>query len=307
MPSRAITAVRRFNRFYTRQIGVLHEYLLSSPYSLTEMRVLYELSHRDGPPTSSELCEFLGLDAGYFSRILAHFQKLGFVRRARSREDARASLIEITAKGRAAFAPYDVRQDREVASMLAPLKPSDVREITGAMSTIQNRLDRQPQDQRIALRPPRPGDMGWVVQRHGEIYAEEYGWNWEFEGLVAGVVSEFVKNFDPKRERCWIAELNGRRVGSVFCFKKAESVAKLRMLFVDKDARGLGLGSRLVRECIAFARKKGYQKMTLWTESPLKAARRIYAAAGFRIVSRDPVHNFGKRMISEIWELELRK
>jgi GNAT superfamily N-acetyltransferase len=160
---------------------------------------------------------------------------------------------------------------------------------------------------KVTLRRPRPGDMGWVVQRHGEIYAQEYGWNWEFEGLVAGVVSQFVKNFDPKRERCWIAERNGKNVGAIFCFKKTATIAKLRMLFVDKEARGLGLGSRLVHECIAFARRAGYKKMTLWTESPLTAARRIYAAAGFRIVSREPVRSFGKRMVSEIWELDLRR
>lgn len=156
------------------------------------------------------------------------------------------------------------------------------------------------------LRRPKAGDMGWVVQRHGEIYAAEYGWNWEFEGLVAGVVSQFVKNFDPKRERCWIAERNGKRIGAIFCFQKTATIAKLRMLFVDKEARGLGLGRRLVEECIAFARRAGYKKMTLWTESPLTSARRIYAAAGFRIVSREPVHSFGKRMFSEIWELDLR-
>jgi len=161
--------------------------------------------------------------------------------------------------------------------------------------------------QPFTLRRPRPGDLGWVVQRHGEIYAEEFGWNWEFEGLVAGVVSQFVKNFDPKRERCWIAERNGKRIGAVFCFQKTKTVAKLRMLFVDRDARGLGLGSRLVNECIQFARQKGYKKMVLWTESPLKAARRIYADAGFRIASRTPVHEFGTRMTSEIWELDLHR
>ncbi len=300
-------AIRAFNRFYTRHIGVLGEHLLDSPFSLAEMRVLYELAHRTSP-TATELGRDLGLDAGYLSRILRRFEARGLLRRQPSPHDGRQSRLALTARGRRAFAPLETRARAEVGAMLDRLPASHHGQIVGAMDTIQRLLGSPaaaPVAEPYVLRPHRPGDMGWVVHRHGELYAQEWGYNHEFEALVARIVADFLDHFDPARERCWIAERGGAIVGSVFLVKKSATVAKLRLLLVEPAARGLGLGRRLVDECIRFAREAGYRKITLWTQSELTAARQVYERAGFTRTARKRHRSFGKSLVAETWELKL--
>jgi DNA-binding MarR family transcriptional regulator/N-acetylglutamate synthase-like GNAT family acetyltransferase len=300
-----VEAVRRFSRFYTRHIGVLHEGLLSSPFSLTEVRVLYELAHRD-ELTASGLGKELGLDAGYLSRILGNFEKRGFVERKASESDGRQSLLRLTAPGREAFAPLDARSRDEIGAMLRRLSPGEQRRLAEAMRSIEALLGARP-DRKVPylLRPHQPGDMGWVVHRHGVLYASEYGWDERFEALVASIAASFIENFDPKHERCWIAERDGDVVGSVFLVRKSKTVAKLRLLLVDPEARGLGIGARLVGECIRFSRQAGYRKVMLWTNSILLAARHLYEEAGFRRTHEEPHRSFGHDLIGETWELRL--
>jgi DNA-binding MarR family transcriptional regulator/GNAT superfamily N-acetyltransferase len=304
-----IQAVRRFNRFYTARIGALREGLAKSPFSLTEARVVYELAQRDRT-TATELVEELGLDAGYLSRILRGFEQRGLIERTPSESDGRRSLLSLTDEGRAAFAELDAGSRREVEAMLAALPADEQRRLVGSMETVETLLGgRVGEAGRVPylLRPPQPGDMGWVVHRHGVLYAREYGWDEHFEALVARIVADFVRDFDPKRERCWIAERDGEMVGSVFLVRHPdeEGVAKLRLLLVEPSARGLGIGERLVRECIRFARQAGYRRITLWTNSVLHAARRIYERAGFRLVHEEPHHSFGHDLVAQTWELEL--
>ncbi len=301
-----IQAVRGFNRFYTQRIGVLDPYL-GSELSLTEVRVLYELAHRD-QPTASELGRDLALDAGYLSRILRRFESKGWLARVPSIADARQSLLALTKAGHLAFAPLQQQSSDEAAALLAALGAGEQQKLVNAMGTVQRLLasTTAPAPTRtIVLRDPKPGDMGWVVQQHGEIYAREYGWNSEFEALVAGIVSKYLKNFLPDSEKCWIAELDGERVGAVFVVRKSASVAQLRLLILTPEARGLGLGGRLTDECIAFARSKGYKTMRLWTNSCLDAARALYAKRGFRLVKSEPYHGFGHDLVGETWELRL--
>ncbi len=300
-----VAAVRRFNRSYTRRIGVLHQGLLRSNFSLTEVRVLYELTHRENP-TAAELGRDLELDAGYLSRILAGFAKRRLISRTASAADGRQSLLRLTHKGRATFATLDVRSDEEVSAMLGSLSGEKRGRLVEAMGTIERLLDGRPElPVPYVLRPPRPGDLGWVVHRHGVLYAEEYGWDERFEALVASVVAEFIGHFDPKREYCWIAERDGQNIGSVFLVKQSKQVAKLRLLLVEPEARGLGLGSRLVEECVSFARRVGYRKLTLWTNDVLHAARHIYERAGFRMVREERHHSFGRDLVGQTWELKL--
>ena len=301
-----VPAVRRFNRFYTRQIGLLHEKLLHSQFSLTEVRVLYELAHRDHG-TATELCKELLLDPGYLSRILRGFQARGLVGKTPSGNDARQAVLLITPKGQQAFAELDARSSGEIEAMLQRLSPVQQDQLVKAMSTIEQLLDgeRQARSDPFILRPQQPGDMGWVVHRHGVLYAREYGYDEHFEALVAEIVAEFIANFDPKRERCWIAERDGEIVGSVFVVSKSATVAKLRLLLVEPGARGLGIGKRLVEECVRFARQVGYKKMVLWTQSELHAARSIYEKAGFRRANRKPHHSWGKDLVAEAWEMKL--
>jgi DNA-binding MarR family transcriptional regulator/N-acetylglutamate synthase-like GNAT family acetyltransferase len=304
VPRGAVNAVRAFNRFYTRKIGVLGDHLLNSPYSLAEMRVLYELAHRDAP-TATELGRDLGLDAGYLSRILRRFESGKLLVRTASKTDARRSLLRLTARGRAVFAPLDRRAKDEVASLLGPLPPPRQQQVVEAMTTIENALGAAVA-QPYALRRHQPGDMGWVVHRHGAIYWQEWRYNAEFEALVARIVADFLDNLDPARERCWIAERNAAIVGSVFLVKKSKTVAKLRLLLVEPSARGLGLGRRLVDECVKFARAAGYRKITLWTQSELTAARGIYKAAGFKLVAEHQHDAFGRHgLVAETWDLGL--
>ena len=300
-----VDAVRRFNRFYTRRIGVLQEGLLQSPFSLAEARVLYELAHRDGP-AAAELGRDLGLDAGYLSRILRGLRRRGLVDRHPSEADGRRSLLGLTRRGRAAFATLDERSRREVGAMLDALPPPGPGRLVEAMGTIERLLGGAPQPASpYVLRPPQPGDMGWVVHRHGVLYAQEYGWDERFEALVAEIVARFVKTFDPKRERCWIADADGEALGSVLLVKQSRTVARLRLMLVEPRARGMGIGTRLVGECIRFARQAGYRKVTLWTNSVLLAARHIYEQAGFRLVHEEKHHSFGHDLVGETWDLKL--
>ena len=300
----AVAAIRRFNRFYTRKIGVLEQNLLHSPYSLTEARVLFELAQQDGM-TAKEIGAKLGLDAGYLSRIVHAFTEKNLITRKASPTDKRQYSLALTAKGRLAFGQLNRTSHNDVAGMLAALRPSGKERLVEAMSAIEHLLDDEAPHPKITLRTHRPGDMGWIVQQHGALYAREYGWDISFEGLCAEIAAEFLKNFDPARERCWIAEIDGKQVGSVFLVKKSDEVAKIRLLLIDPAARGHGLGKRLVDECIAFARSCGYRKITLWTQSILLAARGIYQNAGFVHVATDPHRSFGHDLIGETWELVL--
>jgi len=298
-----IAAVRRFNRFYTQRIGVLNDGLLGSPYSLTEVRILYELAHRD-KPTASELAKQLGLDAGHLSRTLSAFKEQGLIRKAPSKEDGRRSFLSLTGRGKAAFAPLNAKSQQEIGVMLGKLSAAEQQRLVEALHTVEELLGAErDQSPPFVLRPQQPGDLGWVVSRHGVLYAQEYGWDEQFEGLVASIVSQFIQRFDAKRERCWIAERGGENVGCVFLVKKAKTVAQLRLLLVEPSARGLGIGSHLVAECIRFARQAGYRKVELWTNSVLKAARRIYERAGFCLVREDPHHSFGHDLVGQTWEL----
>lgn len=303
----AVKAVRQFNRFYTARIGALDPYL-GSAMSLADVRVLYELAHRDAP-VASEIGKALGMDAGYLSRILRRFDQAGWLARRPHPDDARQSLLALTEAGHAAFAPLQQKSRDEAGGLLAPLSAIERRQVVDAMVTVQALLDparaapaRPPT---AVLRDPAPGDIGWVVQQHGEVYAREYGWNSDFEALVAEIAAGFLRKFQPDWERCWIAELNGERVGAVFVVRKSKTTAQLRMLILAPQARGLGLGARLADECIVFARRKGYTKIVLWTNSCLTAARGIYAARGFRLSRSEPYQGFGQQLVGETWELKL--
>jgi DNA-binding MarR family transcriptional regulator/predicted GNAT family acetyltransferase len=305
MDAVAVNAVRAFNRFYTRYIGALGDHHLDSPYSLTEMRVLYELAHRDAL-TATAVGGDLGLDAGYLSRILRRFESRGLVARAAAADDARRSLLRMTPRGRREFAPLERRTREEVAARFRPLPPHDRRQVVAAMQTIERLLGGAREDgEPYLLRPHRPGDIGWVVQRHGALYAQEYGYTDAFEAVVAHIAADFLDHFDPSRDRCWIAERGGDNVGSAFVVRKSKTVARLRMLIVDPKARGLGIGRRLVDECLRFAREAGYRSMTLWTHSQLTSARKIYRQAGFRLVHKAPTRAFGKDLVDETWDLSL--
>jgi DNA-binding MarR family transcriptional regulator/GNAT superfamily N-acetyltransferase len=298
-------AVRRFNRFYTKQIGVLRKTYLDSPFSLAEVRVLYELAHQK-EPTASNLCQKLGLDPGYLSRTLRSFEKRGLIARQPSPTDARQSHLSLTNKGRTAFAPLETQSSNESAAMLRNLSAAQRISLIQAMQTIESVLGAQPSATPCRLRPHRPGDMGWVIHRHGALYQQEYGWDERFEALVAEIAAKFIHNFDPQRERCWIAEKDGVIVGSVFLVRHSEKVAKLRLLLVEPSARGLGLGRCLIDECIRFARQSNYRKITLWTQSNLLAARHLYKKAGFELVREQPNHDFGHRLVAETWDLKLQ-
>jgi len=297
-----VDAIRRFNRFYTRRIGALQPGFLGSPFPLPQARVLYELGQR-GETTASELGADLDLDLGYLSRLLQGLRRQGLVQGEASKDDARRVQLSLTAKGRRAYQSLDARSREEVAGMLGKLAAPEQARLVGALQTVEGVLERKPFE--VTLRAHRPGDMGWVVQAHGRLYFEEYGWDERFESLVAGIAKDFLDNLDPSRERCWIAEMDGEPVGSVFVVKQSRTIAKLRLLIVEPKARGRGLGKRLVGECIAFARARGYRKLVLWTQSSLAAARAIYAKAGFERVKQQPHQEFGVKLVGEYWELTL--
>jgi DNA-binding MarR family transcriptional regulator/GNAT superfamily N-acetyltransferase len=308
-PERHVADMRRFNRFYTRQIGVLRKTYLGSPYSLAEMRVLYEIAN-DRARTASDIGRTLDLDPGYLSRVLRNFEKRGLIRRTASSSDARQSHLALSARGRKTFAPIDQRSQHHAGVMLGKLKPAEQSRLIAAMKTIETLVGGAEPSQphgshRYTLRDPVPGDFGWVVKRHGELYAQEYQWTGPFEGLCAQIVADFVNNYDPKRERCWIAEMDGENVGTVMLVKDKGKTARLRLLLVDPKARGLGLGAHLTAESIRFARRAGYTKVTLWTHSVLTTARHIYQKAGFRLMRTEKHKSWGPPVVSEHWDLEL--
>lgn len=306
-PSLRVEAIRRFNRFYTRQIGVLREGLLKSPYSLTEARVIYELAHHERT-TATHLSRELDLDAGYVSRILGRFEERGLIEKRPSDADGRRILVSLTERGGRAFAELNAASRAEIEALLIGLTEEQQRRLLSAMSSIESLLEAPPEHGvPYLLRPHQPGDMGWVVQRHGVLYNREYGWDEAFEGLVAEIVAGFLREYDPKRERCWIAEREGRNVGSVLLVRHPgrEGVARLRLLLVEPEARGLGIGTRLVQECGRFARRVGYERITLWTNSVLDEARRIYEREGYALVEEEPHHSFGHELVGQNWELRL--
>jgi DNA-binding MarR family transcriptional regulator/GNAT superfamily N-acetyltransferase len=303
-----IAAVRRFNRFYTRQIGVLQEGLLQSELSLAEVRVLYELAHEEGA-TATSIGGTLGIDAGYLSRMLRSLEQRELVQRRQSSDDARRTMLSLTRKGRNAFAKLDARARDEIAALLAGRSVAHQRSLVDAMTAIERLLgDRDPAPAPspvIELREPHAGDLGWVVLRHGELYAEEYAWGEHFEALVLEIVAHFVHAHDAARERFWIAMADGERVGSIMLVRESDSVARLRLLLVEPSARGLGVGKKLVSACLQFARDAGYTKVTLWTNAVLHAARAIYIANGFRLVREEAHTHFGSEQLGQDWELEL--
>lgn len=300
-----ISAVRHFNRFFTRQIGVLREGLLHSAYSLTEARILYELAHGNDV-TATALCRALGLDPGYLSRTLAGLEQQGIIDKVRAENDGRQRFLRLTAQGEQIFAPLEQRARDEVGEWLNELSEGEQQRLLQAMQTIEGIFDKGLKfSEPFFLRPHEPGDMGWVTHRHGVLYAQEYGWDERFEALVAQIVADFINQYNPARERCWIAEMGGEIVGSVFVVQSSETAAKLRLLLVEPKARGLGLGSRLVEECIRFARRTGYQTLTLWTNDVLKEARHIYQKAGFTRVAQEAHHSFGHDLVGETWTLDL--
>ena len=324
--ARDVDAIRRFNRFYTRQIGVLQEKLLHSSFSLTEGRVLYEIGYhgdtgtpRATPPTAVDLAKALDIDGGYLSRILQRFAKRRLITRTTSTVDARQAHLALTTRGEAALAPLQQLARDDVSGMLLHLSPTERGRLVDAMRLIERSLRDEKRDtagvepagahehdgERVTVREHRAGDMGWIVSRQAALYAEEYGWTTEYEALAADIVAQFLKNFDPVRERCWIAEYDGTSVGAVMLVKHSQTVGKLRLLHVEQAARGRGIGKRLLDECIRFARAVAYQRITLWTQSNLLAARHLYETAGFVCVQQEPHHRFGKDLVAETWELEL--
>jgi DNA-binding MarR family transcriptional regulator/GNAT superfamily N-acetyltransferase len=303
----AVSRFRRFTRFYTRLIGTLQEGILGSALSLAEARVLYELATQE-EPTAKDVAGALGLDPGYLSRILGRFEKEGFLKRAASREDARRQTLQLTRKGTTLFRDLNQRSDQQAQTVLDPLEPAQRDALVASMGRIETLLGGTSHDAKtFTLRSHRPGDMGWVVHREGALYAQEYGWDERFEALAARVVADFIDHFDPTCERCWIAERDGESLGHIFLVKhpEREGVAKLRLLLVEPSARGIGVGHALVAECVRFAREAGYRKITLWTQSILTAAHRIYQQAGFRLVHEEPHHSFGKDLVAQTWELDL--
>jgi DNA-binding MarR family transcriptional regulator/GNAT superfamily N-acetyltransferase len=299
-----VAAVRRFSRVYTNVLGLLRDGLLGTPYSLTEARVMFELAQH--PETElGELRERLDIDAGYLSRILGGFEARGSITRTRSPADGRRQVIRLTAKGRAAFRTLNTRSAGQVEDLLSRISEDGQRRLVEGMATVETLLGPPRTPGVVVLRPPGPGDYGWVVERHGALYAEEYGWDTTFEALVARIVADFIDHGDPAHEAAWIAEVDGERVGCVFCVKESDEAARLRILLVEPGARGAGIGSRLVDECLRFARRAGYRKVVLWTNDVLEVARRIYERAGFRLLDQEPHHSFGHDLVGQTWERTL--
>lgn len=300
-----VESIRGFNRFYTRQLGLLNEHLVDSPFSLTEARIMYELAHRENI-TAGVLGMDLGVDAGQLSRILRDFEKRGLIQKQKSADDARVTLLHLTPNGKSEFGTLNQLSTAQIDELLARKPDSEKKRLVKAMKEIEAILGETGRpDNSFILRPPHSGDFGWMIQKNGEIYAREYAWNEEYEGLVAKIVAEFIFNFDARWERCWIAEKDGENIGAVFIVKADENVAKLRLLIVDPRARGLGVGKKLVSECTRFCREKGYKKITLWTNSILTAARHIYQKEGYKCVAEESHNSFGHDLVGETWELEL--
>jgi DNA-binding MarR family transcriptional regulator/N-acetylglutamate synthase-like GNAT family acetyltransferase len=300
----AVATVREFNRFYTRVIGVLDEGLLDTPYTLTEARVIFELAQGEQVEVAT-LRRRLGLDPGYLSRILSRYESDGLIIRSRSRSDARRQVVRLTDAGRSAYKTLDERSARQIEAVLEGLADEEQRRLLGAMATISDVLGDSRRERRVTLRPLRIGDLGWVIGRHGAVYAAEFGWDESFEALVARIVADYAQQHDPQRESAWIAEIDGEPVGCVFCVRKDDETAQLRILLVEPSARGFGVGTALVDACLEFARQAGYRTVVLWTNSVLEAARRIYERAGFKLIDEQPHHSYGHDLVSQWWVLEL--
>ena len=307
VPGDRIAAVRQFNRFHTKLVGALNNRMLNSDYSLPQLRVLYEVAQapQDAPPAASELANNLTMDAGYLSRLISGLVKDGLIERRPAPENAKRLTLSLTAQGRGVFNGLDSASAREVTDLLKGLTDREQSQLVGAMTRVRRLLGDAPADKTFILREPEPGDLGYIVHKQTQLYAKEYGWDWTFEAMVSEIVGKFVQDFIPGRERCWVAEREGEIVGSVFVVRHDEETAKLRMLYVDATARGLGLGRRLVDECIRFARAKGYKRMVLWTNDILVSARRIYEAAGFTLLEEEPHHSFGKDLVGQTWARDL--
>ena len=302
-----VAAVRRFNRFHTRLVGALNEHLLASDFSLPQVRILYEIAiaRPDAPPSARELGGILRIDVGYLSRLVSGLESQGLIARTPTPENAKRLALTLTEKGRKVFAGLDSASAEEVRALLAPMSQVQRRQLVGAMQRIRRLLGDAGDDRTFILRDPEAGDLGWIAHRHGALYAQEYGWDWTFEALVAEIVGEFAKNFVPGKERCWVAEREGQIIGSVFVVRQNDETAKLRLLYVEAEARGLGLGRRLVDECLRFARAAGYRRVVLWTNDVLVSARRIYEAVGFQLVEEEPHHSFGKNLVGQVWARNL--
>ncbi len=307
MPDTGITAFRQFNRFHTRLVGALNEHLLASDYSLPQMRILYEVANAPtgNPPSARDLGEILRMDTGYLSRLVSDLVDQKLLHRASSASNTKRLAFILTAKGKSVFAKLNAASTEEVAAEAAPLSDTEHRELVGAMARMRRLLGDGPKDRTFILRDPEPGDLGRIVSQQAGLYAKEYGWDWTFEALVAEIVGQFVKTFDPHGERCWIAEREGEVIGSVFVVRQDVETAKLRLLYVDASARGLGLGRRLVEDCIRFAQAKGYRRMILWTNDILVSARRIYEATGFTLLEEEPHHSFGQDLVGQFWGRDL--
>ena len=301
----ATAAIRDFNRFYTRQIGLLDQGFLGSDFTLTEGRVLYELAHRDSP-TATEIARELSLDPGYLSRLLKKLERQGHLARGRDAADARQRPLRLTRTGRRVFERLDQASREQIAAMIAALTPAEISGLVGSMQTVRRLLQSDASADAYLLRPLRVGDIGWIIHRQGVLYAEEYGWDVTYEGLVAEILGAFIKQFDAAHEDAWVAERNGAVVGSVFVVRESAAIARLRLLYVEPSARGLGIGRHLVDSCIAFGREKGYRTLRLWTNDVLASARRIYQAAGFRLVKEERHHSFGKDLVGQTWDLTLQ-
>jgi len=299
-----VHTVRAFNRFYTNLIGVLRGGLLDTPYSLTEARVIFELGRAESTQVA-DLRRILDIDRGHLSRLLARLEAGELVVRQRSAEDGRRQVIHLSERGRATFATLTTRADDDVRNLLGPLSEPDQMRLIEAMDAIRTIIERPESQPSVVIRPLGPGDLGWVVHRHGVLYASEYGWDETFEGLVAQIVADYTRDRDDRRESAWIAEVDGEPAGSIFCTKREENVAQLRLLLVEPGSRGLGIGGRLVDECIRFARRAGYRQMILWTNDVLITARRIYEKAGFTLVEEGPHESFGKELVEQTWVLTL--
>ncbi len=302
-----VAAFRGFNRFHTRLVGALNEHLLASDFSLPQVRVLYEVANapQNKPPSARDLGEALRMDAGYLSRLVTGLVEAGLIDRQPSPENAKRLTLRLTEAGRAVFAKLDATSAAEAGALLAELSPQEQAELVGAMTKIERLLGGGSREATFILRDPEPGDLALIAQQNARLYAKEYGWDWTFEALVSEIVAQFIQNFDPTGERCWVADREGQVVGSVFVVREDAQTAKLRILYVDEAARGLGLGRRLVEEAIRFARSRGYSRMVLWTNDILTAARRIYEGAGFELVEENHHHSFGKDLVGQVWARDL--
>ncbi|WP_417318223.1 bifunctional helix-turn-helix transcriptional regulator/GNAT family N-acetyltransferase [Emcibacter sp.] len=302
-----VTSFREFNRFHTRLVGALNEHLLSSGFSLPQVRVLYEIgiARKGQAPSAQDLATSLNMDPGYLSRLASGLEEQGLIARTPSVDNAKRLALTLTPTGKETYEKLNNASVREVESFMSPLSARERRELIGAMTRIRRLLGDLSREKTFILRDPEPGDLSWVTSRQAHLYTKEYGWDWTFEGLVAEIIGRFIHDYDPEKDRCWIAESEGEIVGSVFVVRENEETARLRLLYVEPGARGLGLGARLVDECIRFAGNKGYKKMVLWTNDILVSARRIYEAAGFNLIEEDPHHNFGKDLVGQVWERPL--